>query len=132
MKYSPGKLLQLLGFVDAEPLRRDQRFLILKDPQARHATLHAILHALPACSHANLIPLSRRSKNQIVARQLACHRAGSLHAAVPSPLPRMGTVLPPPPPPLPCTGAPSRDRRALHVGGLGPGAGHAQEGAGSG
>ena len=41
MKYSPGKLLQLLGFVDAEPLRRDQRFLILKDPQ---------VGALPPCT----------------------------------------------------------------------------------
>lgn len=36
MKYSPGKMLQLLGFVDSEPLRKDQRYLFMKDPQASH------------------------------------------------------------------------------------------------
>lgn len=53
MKYSPGKLLQLLGFVDAEPLRKDQRFLILKDPQARPAFFRALITSqappLPTC-----------------------------------------------------------------------------------
>ena len=61
MKYSPGKLLQLLGFVDAEPLRKDQRFLILKDPQARPAslpTLHATLHALSPCTRHIARPAS--------------------------------------------------------------------------
>ena len=34
MKYSPGiKTLQLLGFTDAAALRRDHRYLFLKDPQ---------------------------------------------------------------------------------------------------
>ena len=34
MKYSPGsKTMQLIGFADAAALRKDQRYLFLKDPQ---------------------------------------------------------------------------------------------------
>ena len=54
MFYAPGKTLQLLGFVDLQPLQTDQRYLLLGDPSVSDAGHGAGLreggHILIRCS----------------------------------------------------------------------------------
>ncbi|GAX80825.1 hypothetical protein CEUSTIGMA_g8260.t1 [Chlamydomonas eustigma] len=73
MTYLPGKTLQLLGFVDSEPLRTDQRYLFIKDPQvllpeqddASMRALSGLVQAMHENKKAAIVRYARTDKAHV-------------------------------------------------------------------